>query len=398
MQKGYVFKSGDWWYVRYFDHWVEKGVLKKRLLAKKLTPVLPEHQRLKRPPEYVERLQEEFISKINQAVAQPEKNVFLDEFFQNVFVPHMAERRKISTCHAQKLIWNKQLAPRIGQLRVRDFSTVDAQQTLDSIHHQNPTLTRQTLFRCKSILSAVLRLAVNQGFRQGSFNPVSLAEVPLGQPSRVMPHYLLDEVKKMLAALPEPARTAIAVAAFSGLRRGEIEALRWEDIRSDGISVERSIWNGHTHEVKTAASKNLVPLIPALQVILEAHRLRLGNPSTGPLFPTACNTPVSLNNMLNRQILPTLRRCAHCRKPYNKPHVGHEFKRDESRPDWKGWHSFRRGVATSLHSFGIDDLTIQRILRHSSVEVTRRAYIHTLPEQSVAAMSLLEQQISSSIQ
>jgi hypothetical protein len=39
---------------------------------------------------------------------------------------------------------------------------------------------------------------------------------------------------------------------------------------------------------------------------------------------------------------------------------------------------------------GVDDLAIQRILRHGDVSTTRRCYIKTLPEQSVAAMKKLE--------
>jgi hypothetical protein len=38
----------------------------------------------------------------------------------------------------------------------------------------------------------------------------------------------------------------------------------------------------------------------------------------------------------------------------------------------------------------VDDLTIHRILRHGDVSTTRRCYIKTLPEQSVAAMRKLE--------
>ena len=78
--------------------------------------------------------------------------------------------------------------------------------------------------------------------------------------------------------------------------------------------------------------------------------------------------------------------------------MGHQYQHDESRPDWRGWHAFWRGIATNLHDLGVDDLTIQRILRHSSVEVTRRAYIRTLPEQSVEAMSRLEGKLTSMIQ
>jgi len=69
-----------------------------------------------------------------------------------------------------------------------------------------------------------------------------------------------------------------------------------------------------------------------------------------------------------------------------------------SRDHWRGFHGFRRGLATNLHSLGVEDLTIQKILRHSSGEITRRAYIRTLPEQSVAAMSRLEDKLTAMIQ
>jgi integrase len=403
-QKGYVFKANGWWWVRFFETRVETGKapdferkMKRRQHASKLATVLPEHSRLKRPPEYVEQLQKEFLAKVNQGDTAPDKSISLAEFFKTVFAPHMAARRKLSTCYCMQKNWDKELLPRIGNLRVRDFTTPHAQKTLDAIARENPKLARQTLFRYKSLMSAVMRHAVNQGFHPGP-NPVSLAEVGSGKPSKIMPHYLLDEVRQLLAVLPEPSRTAVAIAAFSGLRRGEIEGLMWEHVTADSIRVERSMWAGKAYETKTAASKGLVPLIPALKIILEAHRLRVGNPSTGPIFATGNRTPVSLNNLLGRQVLPALRRCAHCGKAYNKPHLGHEYKRDESRPDWRGWHSLRRFVASGLHDLGVDDLTVQKIMRHSSLTVTQRCYIKTLPEQSVSAMAKLENRLSATIQ
>ncbi|HTA23018.1 MAG TPA: tyrosine-type recombinase/integrase [Terriglobales bacterium] len=396
-QKGYVFRAGEFWWLRFFESRVQDGKVVRKQRAKKLCRILPEHKRLKRPPEYVERMQEEFVAQLNRHDATPERHIPLRTFFTEVFLPHMAQRRKRSTCYCQLTNWDKHLAPRIGDIHVADFTTVDAQRTLDWIGRDNPKLARQTLFRLKSLMSAVFRHAVNQGFCNAP-NPVSLAEIGAGQPSKIMPHYLLAEVRNLLAVLPEPSRTAVAIASFTGLRRGEIEGLRWEHVLPDAIRVECSVWNGKVYETKTLASKGLVPLIPALKIILEAHRLRSGNPSTGPIFPTRNGTPVSMNNLLNDAILPTLRRCVHCGKPESKPHVGHKYERDDSRPDWKAWHAFRRGLATNLFSLGVEDLTIQKILRHSSLETTRRAYIRSLPEQSVDAMSRLEGKLSSMIQ
>jgi hypothetical protein len=112
---------------------------------------------------------------------------------------------------------------------------------------------------------------------------------------------------------------------------------------------------------------------------------------TATLFPGK-GTPLSLNNVLNRQILPALNVCIHWGKSQGEAHKKelHPFERDPSRPSWHGWHAFRRGLGTSLHALGVDDLTTQRILRHSNVSVTQSCYIKTSDEQSIAAMMRLE--------
>jgi integrase len=75
--------------------------------------------------------------------------------------------------------------------------------------------------------------------------------------------------------------------------------------------------------------------------------------------------------------------------------VEHVYHRDERLPVWRGWHAFRRGLATNLHELGVDDKTIQAILRHSSVEVTRKCYIKTLPKQTTDAMEQLNAHLTS---
>jgi integrase len=59
---------------------------------------------------------------------------------------------------------------------------------------------------------------------------------------------------------------------------------------------------------------------------------------------------------------------------------GHEFKRDDSLPHWHGWHAFRRGLATNLHGLGVDDKTIQAILRHSNIGLTMNVYVKSVSE------------------
>jgi len=86
----------------------------------------------------------------------------------------------------------------------------------------------------------------------------------------------------MLVAVPESAKTIIAVAAFTGARAGEIEGMVWENYRKGGLFVSRSIWHGHVTEPKTKASKAAILVVPYLAVMLERHRVRMGNPNAGP--------------------------------------------------------------------------------------------------------------------
>ena len=58
---------------------------------------------------------------------------------------------------------------------------------------------------------------------------------------------------------------------------------------------------------------------------------------------------------------------------------------------WRGWHGFRRGLATNLHQLGIADKTIQRILRHANVAVTQNCYIKTARPDAVEAMKRLSE-------
>jgi site-specific recombinase XerD len=47
----------------------------------------------------------------------------------------------------------------------------------------------------------------------------------------------------------------------------------------------------------------------------------------------------------------------------------------ESGLKWHGWHAYRRRLATNLKELGIDDLVIQRILRHGDVGTSQKSYI-----------------------
>ena len=104
------------------------------------------------------------------------------------------------------------------------------------------------------------------------------------------------------------------------------------------------------------ASKAPVPVVPVL-----AARLGDGKRS-GTIFKGSTGEPLNLDNLARRVIIPA---------------VG---------STWHGWHAFRRGLATYLHANGVDDKTIQSILRHENVSVTQKCYVKTIPESVRKAM------------
>jgi len=89
--------------------------------------------------------------------------------------------------------------------------------------------------------------------------------------------------------------------------------------------------------------------------------------SAGPMFPNDAGKPMDLNNLVNRVIVPSLTRCAHCRKGKSE-HVlaDHEFKQDESLPKWHGWHAARRGLGTNLYRLGVPEKTIRSFAMRTS--------------------------------
>jgi integrase len=248
-----------------------------------------------------------------------------------------------------------------------------------------------SLQRIKSFLSGVFRLAIQQGYYDAGANPVRETSIPAARHSDESYAYSLAEELTMIQAVPEPAATLLAVAAFTGARRGELRGMRWENYRNGELLIDRSVWNGISTEPKSKKSKAPIPIIAWLAAKLVVHRERLGNPISGPIFPNGTGKPLDPNNVLNRVILPALNVCGICSRPESEhKKADHDYVRNTVLPQWHGWHAFRRGLATNLHQMGVDDLIIQAILRHSNVSVTQRCYIKTASKETKAAMKKMD--------
>jgi len=243
------------------------------------------------------------------------------------------------------------------------------------------------------------RLVSRNGNAFGTFQDLALRIGEMFPDNRAVlaGEIALEEIKGILAHLPEPAATAFAIAAYAGLRVGEIEGLDWDEYLDGEIHVSRSVWNTQFVYPKTRKTRAPVPIIRHLAGRLELHRLRCGSPVKGPMFTTTKRTRLSMHNVRERQILPALNRCVLCHKAEDEhAKVDHKYGRDSRIPEWHGWHACRRGLGSNLNKLGVDDSVIQRILRHSNIATTQAFYIKTLAPDVREAMTKLENSIPKS--
>ena len=229
---------------------------------------------------------------------------------------------------------------------------------------------------CKWFSVSVFNLAAQQGaFNPEARNPFFHVAIPKTPQHRSEPTRLanLDDVLDMIDALDEPAATVVALAAFSGLRKSEIQGLKWNDLKGSELHAQRTAWRP-THVVeqtKTEASRGAVPIIPELARHLENHRDDFPAEDfifTGPKM----GRPLNLDNLARRVIRPALTKAT----TDGKKEI-----------PWCGWHGFRRGLATNLYELGVEAKTRQAILRHADVSVTEKHYVKPVTKVSAAAMA-----------
>jgi integrase len=370
-QAGHVFLRCGFWYVRYRENVVLKsGAIRRVQKCRRLTRATGEY----RNKRAVEQLAEKTLRPLNDGIAVAESTMSLNRFIESTYFPYAEQQKRRSTYFGYRNIWKRYVRPN-GDRALRDYRTFDCEQMLLSIARRK-NLCRTTLGHIKHFLSGVFRYARRQGVLETP-NPMTDVELPKARPAGETQAYALEEELQMLAVLPEPAATAVAVAAFTGARKGEIRGFLWENYDGHAIEVKKAVWRGHVDEPKREKSKGAIPVIAQLKLFLDQHRARLGCPSQGYIFQSPYGKPLNLDALASKVIRPAL-------KPAGLP--------------WYGWHAFRRGLATNLHRLGIADKVIQQILRHANVTTTMNIYVKLVTRDAAEAMKVFEAKCATVVQ
>ena len=210
---------------------------------------------------------------------------------------------KHSTQKHRRFMLKKHLMPQFGEMPVSDVTRQEIQAYV--AHLTQVGYAPKSIDHIHDVLSAILRTAVKWGHLQE--NPARGVDLPTLK--CVRPKWVLttSQAASLLEALPALSRAMVGLAILSGLRRGELFALRWKDIDEQTrlLTVREAVYDGTFGTPKTEAGSRQVPLSKAaLRLVLEWKGRAKTTEPDALVFGTRLGSPISPNNVLRRAIFP----------------------------------------------------------------------------------------------
>ena len=228
----------------------------------------------------------------------------------------------------------------------------------------------------------VLHKALAQAVRWNLLprNPAEAVKAPTPE-SKVMRPLSAQEARRLLeAACGDRLEALYALAIHTGMRRGELLALRWSDVSLEEpetkvgvVRVHRTLTrteNGKgiaLGDPKTKKSGRTLRLTPKARDALKRHRTRQAEETLNSgsayqdgdlIFATKVGTPINPSNLRNRSFVPLLKKA-------NLPQIT--------------FHDLRHTTASLLFSKNVHPKFVQELLGHASVAFTLDIYSHMLP-------------------
>lgn len=196
-------------------------------------------------------------------------------------------------------------------------------------------------------------------------------------------YYTADQFRLYIAAAEERCRTLydwgiyvfFCIAYYTGMRKGEINALRWSDLDGSLLHVRRSVSQKVKGESvvetppKNKSSYRTLQMPAPLIAVLAAHKARQQADSRWSEEYRVCGGPsvISDTALSNRN--------TEYADAAGLPHIR--------------IHDFRHSHASLLCNSGINIQEIARRLGHSNIEQTWSTYAHLYPREEERAVAVL---------
>lgn len=181
-----------------------------------------------------------------------------------------------NSLNAIKYVLNQHILPFIGGYRLRDITPMQIQAIMASLSNKSNSLQSKVLIHLRSIFKA----AQENGLVAKS--PVSSMLKPGGRKTAEKVALVPQETRLLVERVQNPrAHTFLLIALHTGMRRGEILGLMWEDIdfnqRIVHVRHNAILGKGETsiHDtLKTDAGRRDIPLTDELEAWLENYKKR----------------------------------------------------------------------------------------------------------------------------
>lgn len=277
------------------------------------------------------------------------------------------------------------IVPAIGSRPIRKLMP---QHVADLYLSLASSLAPRSIGQVHAILHGALKQAV--AWHAISRNPVGReAGVVSPKPAKREMQFLdTRQVRAMLAAVSGDRLEVLYVAAvFTGLRLGELLALRWRDVDVDGraLTVQHTLTREDgkwiLRQPKTPHSRRTVRLAPVVAESLRAHYITEAERLLGLghriepdslVFSDRWGDPINPWHVTEREFKPLLRR--------------------EGLPVIR-FHDLRHTFASMMLSEGVRVDIVSRMLGHSTPAVTLSVYAHLMPGDEEAAVDRLQARI-----
>lgn len=334
--------------------------------------------------------------------AEKERSRFLEPSKATVgelldaWLEHIEKRgRAPKTVYEYRRKIEGRIRPALGKVRIESLQP----RRLDALYAAwlSEGLSPSTVRVYHSILSAAFHQAVKWGWVDHS--PTDRATAPTAaSPTMKVP------TPAQLATLVREAEdedpvlaAAIMLAALTGVRRGELVALRWSDVdlAAGVVRVERAITvvDKVTHEGPTKTHQTRRVALDEIGVeALRRHWSFVTNLSADAESPLVEDPYV-------------LSYSAHSGIPVNGDTLTHRFAALCKRVEGKKAKTRKKGVALELYNFhfhelrhfsvttllaaGVDVRTVSERAGHRRATMTLNVYAHALPERDRAAAGIL---------
>ncbi len=335
-----------------------------------------------------ENAMNELIIKMEKGEYVEYKDITLREYL-SMWLESKKDNLKLTTYSFYKNIIEDRINPILGSIMLSKLKPLHIQEFLNH-YAGNKDITSTTVKHYFTTLNTALNQAVKWQLIPN--NPCSAVKSPRREKTE-MKVLTPEDVNKLLNSVKNGKYGTmfmpILLAVACGLRRGEIVALKWEDIdlenetiRIDESSAMRVDGKNIITDTKTEKSQRTISLPPFIIPILKDHKkqqaenkLKLGPEYKNNSF--VCCWPNGA------ELTPN--------------YITHTFKKvlkEAGLPDMR-FHDLRHTNATLMLLQGINVKVISERLGHSSIDVTLDIYSHIIPQMQKEAAQKLDEIFSS---